>query len=100
MGDLIKVENSTETKPASLAVATRTRTFKNMKTGKTFEVKEGEPFRHFNLPGETAAYSVDDLVDFLKRNVGEVREVDERNSIKELPIEDLQVADLFVGGSK
>lgn len=93
--ELIEAPEEAET---TKVVASKTRKFKNLKTGATFEVKEGEPFRHFHLPGETKAYSLDDFKEMIRKHCGEVKEVNAAQEITELPMENLNVADLFAAG--
>jgi hypothetical protein len=76
----------------------KVRYFKNIKTGKKFEVKPGESMRHFFLPGDTIAYSLDDFIEMVKKNCGVIKELDFNSSITEIPMETLTVEDIFLGG--
>lgn len=102
------VSNDTEQSRKGLSVksshkgkrvqVTGVRKFKNLRINQTYEVQPGEKVRHFYLPGDTQAYSLDDFVLMIRKNCGQVREVVD-GEISEVPIDQVTADDFVLGSS-
>jgi hypothetical protein len=73
----------------------QSRFFKNLRTKEKYEVKPGEPPRHFTLSVGKEAFSLDDFVALIRKHCGEVVEIDPNDTIREIPLESLSIDDIF-----
>ncbi len=95
---VVAIRRQVEKEPTVAAPVVRTVRLKNLKTGKVEEVKTGE-VKYFTLPGDTKLYSLEDFVHLVRKNCGEMKPVNENSEIAELPMGDLNIADLFASGN-